>query len=132
MSNSFSPSPSQILGWRSLISEAMPVCQVCGLPTDGHGFRRVGSTPLWPGRPQSAAAILEAVETENWNQLDEFQESHGSITSVEVIHLRCLDGRHSLAALVCPSSLDEPYFVLRQKQVEASLASLQPPFWGEI
>ena len=75
---------------------------------------------------------MRAVENVDWDSLLSFQEWHGNLTSADVIGLKCVDGRCSLAVLWCPARLEEPNELIVQKPVTDCSGPLRGDFASEV
>jgi hypothetical protein len=76
--------------------------------------------------------LLKCVNDGNWDSLTSFQEWHGSLDSVDVIGLKCIDGRCSVVALLYPSALGSATEYLLQVEVPNCIGPLQSGFWGTV
>jgi hypothetical protein len=74
--------------------------------------------------------MLKAVRDGDRQTLLQFQAWEGRSTSVDVVGLECLDGRYSLAVLLCPAQLEEPYALLLQRLVEGRDRAVEAGFWA--
>ena len=117
---------------RALISKVIPVCTICGLTIRGHLFKHVASTPIHESERERAKKMLECIRVADWEALRQFQEGDGLSTNVAVVGLKCVDGCCSLAALLCPCRLEDPYVLLLQELVPDCAGPLAGAFWGEI
>jgi hypothetical protein len=117
---------------RSLVAEVVPTCQICGLAIHGHLFKHIASTPVEKKRLEEFRGFLKAVEDVDWNVLLSFQGWDGRLTSADIIGLKCIDGRCSLAVLLCPASLEEPYTLFTQKFVDGCGGPLAEQFFGKV
>jgi hypothetical protein len=76
--------------------------------------------------------MIRCIRVADWEGLHHFQEGDGLSTNVDVVGLKCVDGRCSLAALLCPFRLEDPYVLLLQELVPDCTGPLAGAFWGEI
>jgi hypothetical protein len=125
-------SHSTIEAMRDLIVEVLPVCGICGLSIRGHQFKHVASTPIIKNQPDRPNELLSAVRKADLETLRHFQEWDGRLTSVDVIGLKCVDGRCSLAALWCPAQVEEPYSVMLQQPMLDCVGLPDADFWGAV
>jgi hypothetical protein len=125
-------SKEAIRSMKSLISDVVPFCGVCGLAIHGHLFKHIASTPVEKHRVEQFRCLMRAVEDVDWKLLLSFQEWNGNLTSADVIGLKCVDGRCSLAVLLCPATLEESYELIVQKSVADCSGPLVDDFIGEI
>lgn len=124
--------PQRVDAMRALISEVIPVCTICGLTIQGHLFKHVACTPITKGKPERSMAMIESVRAADWEALRDFQEWEGISTSVDVIGLKCADGQCSLAVLLCPAQLEEPYALMLQQLVPGCDGPVAGAFWGNV
>lgn len=117
---------------RSMISEIVPVCSICGLAIQGHLFKHVASTTITPGNSNRAETLIKSVRAADWVSILSFQDWDGLSTSVDVVGLKCVDERCSLAVLLCPAQLEEPYALMLQALVSDCDGPLANGFWGSI
>ena len=117
---------------RSLISEIIPLCMICGSTIQGHLFKHIASTPVSKRKSDRSKALIESVKDADWEALSPVQDWEGLSTSVDVVGLKCLDGRCSLAVLLCPAQLEEPYALMLQEPVSSCDGPLEGRFWGKI
>jgi hypothetical protein len=126
-----SPSAKRIEAMRSLVSEVIPTCKICGLTIRGHLFKHVAVTPITHGNSERSIALIQAVRDANWEALSKLQEWLGSATSADVIGLKCIDGQCSLAVLLCPAELDHPYALMLQELIGCD-GPLVDSFWSIV
>ena len=79
------PTLKRVEAMRSLISEVIPVCTICGLTIQGHLFKHVASTPVSKGKSERSKAMIKSVRDADWEALSHFQEWEGSSASVDVV-----------------------------------------------
>jgi hypothetical protein len=125
------PSARNIELLRALISDVIPVCTICGLTSRGHFFQHVAVTAITKTNTERAKALLSAVGAEDWDAMRRFQDGKGSAANFDVVGLKCVDGRCSLAVLYCPHAFEEPYRLVLQNLV-ADCTPLADSFVGQI
>jgi hypothetical protein len=76
--------------------------------------------------------MIESVRAADWEALRRFQDWEGLSTSVDVVGLKCVDGRCSLAVLLCPAQLEEPYALMLQELVAGCAGPVADGFWGKV
>jgi hypothetical protein len=111
-----SPKPPVPYG---VVTDAIPICPVCNLPTLQHEYQQIASAPFKEGNEEILAVLEEAFRLHDWRKLSEFQEWEGARNNAEVILLKCPDGRYNLTVIYDPFDLDENSYVLRQHEIKA-------------
>jgi hypothetical protein len=83
-----------------LLKSVLPICGVCGQTLSGHLFKSIAQTPIEKNNPERALALLAAVKRCNWDEILNFQEFNGLLDVIEVVALKCLNGKCSLATYI--------------------------------
>jgi len=119
-------------GMRGLLSEAMPVCPVCGQQIENHHYRHIASTPLEAGKANRLDAMLKAVRGHQWDELAGFQDWQATSADADVYLFRCPDGRYVMAVIYCPYELGDIYKLVHQEQIEANELPVKEEAWRQV
>ena len=103
----------------AVVTNAIPICPVCNLPTRHHEYQQIASVPFKEGNEENLAALEEAFRLHDWGKLSGFQEWEGARNNADVILLKCPDGRYNLTIIFDPIDLDQDSYVLRQHEISA-------------
>jgi hypothetical protein len=102
-----------------VVTDAIPICPVCNLPSPQHEYQQIASVPFKEGNEENLKALEEAFRLHDWRRLSDFQEWEGARNNADVILLKCPDGRFNLTMIYDPIDLDENSLVLRQHEIKA-------------
>ena len=100
------------------ISDVIQTCPRCGLSLIGHEYRLAAATPLGAGEMDRFRELLSAIQIRDWQKVSTFQGWLGSQPNAEVYGVRCPDHQLSLAMILAPFELDEPYTLMHTELID--------------
>lgn len=100
------------------LGDAIRTCPRCGLPLTGHEYRLAAATPLGSNEMDRFRELLSAIRVHDWPKAATFQHWLGSQPNAEVYGVRCPDHRLSLAMILAPFELDEPYTLMHTELID--------------
>jgi hypothetical protein len=101
-----------------VLMEVVRFCPRCGLPLAGHEYRLAAATPLGSQELERFEELLSAIRRHDWQRVLTYQRWIGSQPNAEVFCIKCPDQQLSLAMILAPFELDEPYALMHKELIE--------------
>jgi hypothetical protein len=105
----------------SVLRQTIKRCDRCNQGLSGHQFQMIASVPLEKEKLPLFEELLAAVKRHDWRAITSFQDWKGDQPNAEVYGLKCADGGLSMVIISAPFSLEEPYMLMHQELVDASM-----------
>jgi hypothetical protein len=116
----------------SVVTEALPTCPLCQQPTSGHEYQLIASAPFKEGNEENLKALEGAFIAHDWPRLLTFQEWEGARNNVDVILLKCPDGRFNLTIIYDPIDLEDSSSLLRQQEISVNDLPVLKKEWRRV
>lgn len=126
------PVPKSCDCLRSIFTEAMPSCPVCEQHFEGHQYKRLASNPLNKDKKERYLAMMKAVNSHAWEELNSFQDWEGTSANAEVYLFRCPDIRYNLAVIYTPYALEDIVWLIRHEQIQSESLPAHTEPWRTV